>query len=70
MNGLPPGFNTEGSTMQVALDGQFPIDPARQPVREGVGMIIDISGSMAGPDGQKASMKMNARMWQKNRELP
>ncbi len=70
MRQMPPGFQTEASSLRVALDGQFPIDANNQPVREGIGMIIDFKGKFAMPDGKKAEMKMSGAMTMKTKEMP
>lgn len=69
MREMPPGFQSEASSIRVALDGQFPLDVEKQSVREGMSMIVDFKGKFAMPDGKKAEMKTSAAMILKCKEL-
>ena len=69
MKDLPPNANFAGSTLTVALDGIFPLDKEKTPLREGVSMIMLVAGKIPMPEGPPATMDANFTIVRKVRLL-
>jgi hypothetical protein len=70
MKEMPPGTEINASSLKVSLEGDFPLDATRQPVREAMSMTVDFSGKIPMPDGNKAEMKMDVSMKKKSKVVP
>ncbi len=70
MKEMPPGMEINASSLKVSMDGQFPLDATRQPVREGMSMAVDFSGKIPMPDGNKAEMKVAVAIDRKSKVVP
>lgn len=70
MKDMPPGTETGPSSIQVSLNGDFPVDATKPLVNEDLSMKVNFNGKIPTPDGQKADMKMSGLMARKTKQVP
>ena len=66
---MPPQFKFDRHSLRVAVDGLYPLDPAQQPLREGIILIYEITGGFPAADGN-FTLAMSIQQSVKIKRLP